>query len=182
MARGYNKITIIGNLGADPEMRHTPSGKAVCNLRVAVGRGGGRDGGEEQTDWFTVVLWEKQAETANEHLHKGSRILAEGRMQSRKYEAEGKTVTAWDLQAGMWMFMDSKKDDDDEAPRKSGSRRRDEDDEDEPVKRPVKKVARRDDDDEDDEPAPPKKKVARRDEEEEEDEEPAPPKRSSRYR
>jgi single-strand DNA-binding protein len=87
MARGLNKVQIIGNLGADPEMRYTPSGTAVTNFRVAVNRNRrGQDGNNiEETEWFRVVAWEKLAETCNEYLRKGQQVYVEGRLQSRKY-------------------------------------------------------------------------------------------------
>jgi single-strand DNA-binding protein len=91
MARGLNKVQIIGNLGADPEMRFTPSGSGVTNFRVAVNRNRrGQDGNMvEETEWFRVVAWDsagyKLAEICNEYLRKGQRVYVEGRLQSRKY-------------------------------------------------------------------------------------------------
>lgn len=87
MARGLNRVQIIGNLGRDPEMRYTPSGSAVTNFTVAVNRM--RRGAEnnliEETEWFRVVAWEKLAETCDRYLRKGSQVYIEGRLQSRKY-------------------------------------------------------------------------------------------------
>lgn len=91
MARGLNKVQIIGNLGADPEMRYTPSGSAVTNFRVAVSRNRrGTDGNMiDETEWFRVVAWDsgsyKLAEICNEYLRKGHKVYVEGRLQSRKY-------------------------------------------------------------------------------------------------
>ena len=91
MARGLNKVQIIGNLGADPEMRYTPSGAGVTNFRVAVSRmRRGPDGNNvDETEWFRVVAWDsagyKLAEICNEYLRKGSKVYVEGRLQSRKY-------------------------------------------------------------------------------------------------
>ncbi len=91
MARGLNKVQIIGNLGADPEMRYTPSGSAVTNFRVAVSRNRrGQDGNMvDETEWFRVVAWDsgsyKLAEICNEYLRKGNKVYVEGRLQSRKY-------------------------------------------------------------------------------------------------
>jgi single-strand DNA-binding protein len=91
MARGLNKVQIIGNLGADPEMRYTPSGAGVTNFRVAVSRNRrGSDGNMvDETEWFRVVAWDspnyKLAEICNEYLRKGQKVYVEGRLQSRKY-------------------------------------------------------------------------------------------------
>jgi single-strand DNA-binding protein len=86
--RGLNKVMIIGNLGKDPEMKYTPSGKAITTFSVAVGRMS-RDQatGEnrEETEWFRIVAWDKLAETCNQFLHKGSKVYIEGRLQTRKY-------------------------------------------------------------------------------------------------
>ena len=91
MARGLNKVQIIGNLGADPEMRFTPSGSAVTNFRVAVNRTRrGPDGNNvDETEWFRVVAWDspnyKLAEICDKYLRKGQSVYVEGRLQSRKY-------------------------------------------------------------------------------------------------
>lgn len=91
MARGLNKVQIIGNLGADPEMRYNPSGAAVTNFRVAVSRNRrGTDGNTvEETEWFRVVAFDagnyKPAEISNEYLRKGHKVYVEGRLQSRQY-------------------------------------------------------------------------------------------------
>jgi len=81
MARGLNRVQIIGNLGADPEMRYTPSGSAVTNFRVAVSRNRrGQDGNMvDETEWFRVVAWDsgnyKLAEICNEYLRKGRKYI-----------------------------------------------------------------------------------------------------------
>ncbi len=91
MARGLNKVQIIGNLGADPEMRYTPSGSGVTNFRIAVSRNRrGPDGNMiDETEWFRCVAWDspnyKLAEICNEYLRKGKQVYVEGRLQSRKY-------------------------------------------------------------------------------------------------
>ena len=83
-----NKMMIIGNLGADPELRYTPSGKAVTNLRVAVNnRSRGADGEwQEETQWFRVELWDQAAERAAEQFRKGNKVFAEGQLRVREYE------------------------------------------------------------------------------------------------
>jgi len=78
----YQKIVIAGNLGRDPEMRYTPSGQAVTNLNVATNRQYSSNSGEQvkETTWFRVSVWGKQAESCNQYLRKGSKVLVEGRM------------------------------------------------------------------------------------------------------
>lgn len=91
MARGLNKVQIIGNLGADPEMRYTPSGTGVSNFRVAVSRNRKGANGEmvDETEWFRVVAFDsgnyKLAEISSEYLRKGHKVYVEGRLQTRKY-------------------------------------------------------------------------------------------------
>ena len=88
MARGVNKVILVGNLGADPETRFTASGTAVCNLRLATTRQwNDREGQrQEDTEWHRVVLFGKVAEIAGEYLRKGSQIYLEGRLQTRKWQ------------------------------------------------------------------------------------------------
>jgi single-strand DNA-binding protein len=78
----YQKIVIVGNLGRDPEMRYTPSGQAVTNLSVATNRQYTTSEGErvKETAWFRVSVWGRQAETTNQYLQQGSRVLIEGRL------------------------------------------------------------------------------------------------------
>lgn len=78
----YHTIIIVGNLGRDPEMRYTPSGQAVTNFSVATSRKyTGSDGTlVQETIWFRVSVWGKQAETTNQYLKKGSKVLVEGRL------------------------------------------------------------------------------------------------------
>ncbi len=78
----YHTIIIVGNLGRDPEMRYTPAGQAVTNFSVATSRQyTGSDGNQvKETIWFRVSAWGKQAETCNQYLKKGSKVLVEGRL------------------------------------------------------------------------------------------------------
>ena len=84
-----NKMMIIGNLGADPELRYTPSGKAVTELRVAVNNNQRGPDGEwvEETLWFRVSVWEQAAERLAEQLRKGNKVYAEGQLRVREYES-----------------------------------------------------------------------------------------------
>ncbi len=89
MARGINKVILVGNLGQDPETRAMPSGKAVTNVRIAT-TDSWRDkqSGEqkEQTEWHTVVFFDRLAEIAAEYLRKGSQVYVEGRLRTRKWQ------------------------------------------------------------------------------------------------
>ena len=84
----YNKVLLMGNLTKDPELRYTPQGIAVVNLRLAVNRKYRTKDQElkEEVCFITVVVWSKQAETCNQYLHKGSSVFIEGRLQSRSWE------------------------------------------------------------------------------------------------
>lgn len=84
----YNKVLLMGNLTKDPELRYTPQGTAVANLRMAVNRKYRTKDQElkEEVCFITAVVWSKQAETCNQYLHKGSSLLVEGRLQSRSWE------------------------------------------------------------------------------------------------
>ncbi|WP_246506413.1 single-stranded DNA-binding protein [Kistimonas asteriae] len=89
MARGVNKIILIGNLGGDPETRYTPNGSAVCNLTVATSeRWKDKQTGQpqEKTEWHRVVVFGKLAEIAGQYLVKGSKVYIEGKLQTRKWQ------------------------------------------------------------------------------------------------
>ena len=88
-----NKMMIIGNLGADPELRYTPSGKAVTELRIAVNNNSKGPDGEwvEETLWFRASVWEQAAERLAEQLRKGNKVYAEGQLRAREYDARDGT-------------------------------------------------------------------------------------------
>lgn len=89
MARGVNKVTLIGNLGQDPEIRHTPNGAAVCNVSLATTMSWkDRESGstQERTEWHRLVFFGRLAEITTEYLRKGSQIYVEGRLQTRKWQ------------------------------------------------------------------------------------------------
>lgn len=88
MSRGLNKVMVIGNLGRDPEMRFTPSGKSVANFSVACNRSWKSAGGDlrTETEWFNVVAWNNLAEISKKYLKKGSLVYIEGRLQSRSWQ------------------------------------------------------------------------------------------------
>ncbi len=90
MARGLNKVILIGNVGRDPEMRYTPNGRAVTSFSVAVSRSWVSSEGErrEETEWFNVVAWGNLAEICKQHLTKNQQVYIEGRLQTRGWEDE----------------------------------------------------------------------------------------------
>lgn len=91
MARGVNKVILIGNLGLDPEVRATPSGLSIANLRLATTDAWrDRQSGElqERTEWHRVALFGRLAEIAQQYLHKGSKVYVEGRLQTRKWQGQ----------------------------------------------------------------------------------------------
>jgi len=92
--RGLNRVEIMGHLGADPEMRYSPTGRAVTNFRVAVNRRWRDSEGQPQqrVEWFRVVVWGRQAEVANQYLTKGAPVYVSGRLQTRSFEGnDGQT-------------------------------------------------------------------------------------------
>ena len=89
MARGINKVILIGNLGADPEVRHMPNGAAVATINIATSdTWKDKQTGEQQerTEWHRVVLFQRLAEIVGEYLKKGSKVYIEGRLQTRKWQ------------------------------------------------------------------------------------------------
>lgn len=89
MSRGINKCILIGNLGADPEVRYMPTGGAVANLTIATSEAWtDKATGEkrEQTEWHRLVIYQRLAEVAGEYLRKGSKIYVEGRLRTRKWQ------------------------------------------------------------------------------------------------
>ena len=88
MARSLNKVMLIGNLGKDPELRHTPSGVAVATFTVATNESWkDQDGNmQERTEWHNIVAWRKLAEVCGEWLKKGKKVYVEGRIQTRSYD------------------------------------------------------------------------------------------------
>ncbi len=89
MARGINKVILVGNLGADPESRAMPSGSAVTNIRVATTESWkDKNTGDQQdrTEWHRVAFFGRLAEIAAEYLHKGSQVYIEGRIRTRKWQ------------------------------------------------------------------------------------------------
>jgi len=105
-----NKVFLIGNLTRDPELRYTPSGMAVATLRLAVNHRFKDRSGELKQDacFVNIVVWDKQAETSNQYLKKGSSVLIEGRLQSRSWQDnEGKNRSVIEVRADRVVFLDA---------------------------------------------------------------------------
>jgi single-strand DNA-binding protein len=103
-----NKVMLIGNLTRPPELRYTPSGAAVADLRVAVNRNYTTQSGEkrDETAFLTVIAWGKTAENCSEYLDKGSQILVEGRIQTRDWEGkDGQKRSATEIVAERVQFL-----------------------------------------------------------------------------
>jgi|SRR3989338_6046349 len=103
-----NRVFLIGNLTKDPELRYTPQGIAVANLRMAVNRRWKDKNGEQKDEacFITVVTWDKQAEVCNQYLRKGSPLFVEGRLQSRSWEdAAGQKRSVIEVRAERVQFM-----------------------------------------------------------------------------
>lgn len=103
-----SKVILVGNLGSDPEMRYTPNGKAVTSFNIATNRRYSTSGGEskEETDWFRVSVWGKQAEQCNQSLSKGKQVYVEGRLHARSWEGQdGQMRTSLEVNAERVLFL-----------------------------------------------------------------------------
>jgi len=104
-----NKVMIIGNVGTDPEMRFTPNGNPVTSLRVATNRVYTTPAGDrkQETEWFTVVAWNRLAENCNQFLTKGQRVYAEGRLHTRTWDGQdGQRHSRTEIIANRVLFLD----------------------------------------------------------------------------
>ncbi|MDP6667376.1 MAG: single-stranded DNA-binding protein [Dehalococcoidia bacterium] len=106
----YNQILLIGNAGNDPEMRYTPSGTPVTSFSLAVNNNRRDQNGEwvEETEWFRVTAWERQAESVNQYLAKGRKVFVDGRLSTRQYTSNsGEARTSLEVRAFKVVFLDS---------------------------------------------------------------------------
>lgn len=113
MARGINKVILIGNLGRDPEIRYTPSGLAIANITLATGEAWkDKQSGEmqERTEWHRVVFYQRLAEIVGEYLRKGSKVFVEGRLRTTKWQDKttGQDRYTTEIVADNMQMLDSK--------------------------------------------------------------------------
>jgi len=112
MARGINKVILVGNLGNDPETRYMPSGGAVTNITVATSetwkdKQTGQP--QERTEWHRIVFFNRLAEIAGEYLHKGSKVYVEGSLRTRKWQDQsGQDKYTTEIVAGEMQMLDSR--------------------------------------------------------------------------
>src|SRR3954469_21899547 len=102
-----NKVILVGNLGADPELKYTPSSRPVCNLRIATkevykDKGGQR---QEKTEWHRITVWGDMAENCDKYLKKGRSVYVEGKLQTRSYDKDGQKHYTTDVVADRVVFL-----------------------------------------------------------------------------
>ena len=116
-----NKVIVLGNLGRDPEVRYTPNGAAVCNMRIATTRSWkNKESGEkqEETEWHSIVLYDRLAEVAGEYLAKGRAVYVEGRLKTRKWQdKEGNDRYTTEIVGESLQLLGGKRDDEGESER-----------------------------------------------------------------
>lgn len=111
MARGINKVILVGNLGNDPETRYMPDGGAVTNISIATSKSWkDKNSGEqrEKTEWHRVVCFRRLGEIAAEYLKKGSKVYIEGELQTRQWEKEGQKHYTTEIIAREMQMLDSR--------------------------------------------------------------------------
>ena len=109
----FNKITIVGYLGRDPEIRYTAAGDAVCSFSIATTERRKNAEGElaDETTWFKITVWRRQAELANQYLSKGKQVYVEGRLRQVEFtDREGNKRTALEVNASDIQFLSTKGD------------------------------------------------------------------------
>jgi len=106
-----NKVILVGNLGRDPELKHLPSGQAICQFSIATSESYTDKGGQKQekTEWHRIVVWEKLAEVCGKYLGKGSKVYVEGKLQTREYEKDGQKHYQTEIVAREVKFLSEKK-------------------------------------------------------------------------
>jgi len=126
MARGVNKVILVGNLGRDPEVKYTASGAAVANVTLATSESwNDKQTGEKQekTEWHRVVFFRRLAEIAGEYLHKGSQVYIEGKLQTRKWQDQnGQDRYTTEIVANEMQMLGSRGDSADYPQQKTGFR------------------------------------------------------------
>ena len=113
MARGVNKVILIGNLGGDPEVKQISSGATVANATLATNESWTDKSGskQERTEWHRLVFWNKLAEIVGQYLKKGSKIYCEGRLQTRQWEKDGAKMYTTEINVSDMQMLDGRGDD-----------------------------------------------------------------------
>ena len=112
MARNINRVIVVGNLTRDPELRHTPSGMAVCSLRIAVNSTRKDESGQwvDKPNYFDVTVWDKQGENCAQYLAKGRPVAIDGRLEWREWEQDGNKRQAVEIVADNVQFLGGRQD------------------------------------------------------------------------
>lgn len=123
MSKDLNQCNFIGRLGADPELRYTPQGAAVCSFTIAVGDDYKNKDGQkvEQTEWVRIVAFNRLAEIIEEYCRKGSKVFVTGKMKTRSWEQDGVKRYATEIVAAEFQMLDSKSHPQDSEARKQPS-------------------------------------------------------------
>ena len=111
MARGVNKVILVGNLGGDPDVRYMPNGNAVANITIATSESWkDKQTGQQQerTEWHRVVFFNRLGEIAGEYLKKGSKVYIEGQLRTRKWEKDGVDMYTTEIVASEMQMLDSR--------------------------------------------------------------------------
>jgi len=111
MSRSVNRISLLGHVGRDPEVRQTQNGTRVANISVATNHtvGAGGESPRERTEWHRVTLWGGLAAFAEEYVRKGDRVYLTGRLEYDAYEREGVTIPTAEIQAGELVLLTPRK-------------------------------------------------------------------------
>jgi single-strand DNA-binding protein len=109
MSRSVNRVILVGNAGADPDVRRTSAGRTVAHLSLATNRVYLRDGEEQRrTDWHRLTFWSGAAETVERLVRRGSRIYAEGRLEYGSYDRDGVSIPTADVIVQEFVLLDSR--------------------------------------------------------------------------
>lgn len=107
MGRSVNRIILVGNVGSDPDVRHTSAGTPVAHLSLATNRRFQRNGEEqERTDWHRLTFWSTNAETVERFVRRGTRLYVEGRLEYGSYERDGQSIPTADVVVQEFVFLD----------------------------------------------------------------------------
>jgi len=111
LSKSVNRVILVGNVGADPEVRRTPTGKTVANLSLATNRRFRVNGEiQERTDWHRLTFWDGAAETVDQYVRCGNRLYVEGRLQYGSYDRDGQAVPTTDVVVQEFVFLDRRGD------------------------------------------------------------------------